>query len=57
MRITDLLDKKSVTLNLLASTKSKAIDELVDLVQKSGNLNDKEEYKKAKIIPKAPQVI
>ena len=47
MRITDLLDKKSVTLNLLASTKSKAIDELVDLVQKSGNLNDKEEYKKA----------
>ena len=47
MRITDLLDKKSVTLNLLASTKPKAIDELVDLVQKSGNLNDKEEYKKA----------
>ena len=47
MRITDLLDKKSVTLNLLASTKPKSIDELVDLVQKSGNLNDKEEYKKA----------
>lgn len=47
MRIIDLLDKKSVTLNLVASTKIEAIDKMVDLVESSGNLNNKEEYKKA----------
>ena len=47
MRIIDLLDKKSVTLNLVASTKIEAIDKMVDLVENSGNLNNKEEYKKA----------
>ena len=47
MRITDLLDKKSVTLDLVASTKMEAIDKMVDLVGNSGNLNNKEEYKKA----------
>ena len=47
MRITDLLDKKSVTLDLVASTKMEAIDKMVDLVENSGNLNNKEEYKKA----------
>nr|WP_317331392.1 fructose-specific PTS transporter subunit EIIC [uncultured Romboutsia sp.] len=47
MRITDLLNKKSVTLNLVASTKMEAIDKMVDLVENSGNLNNKEEYKKA----------
>ena len=46
MRITDLLDKKSVTLDLVASTKMEAIDKMVDLVGNSGNLNNKEEYKK-----------
>ena len=43
MRITDLLDKKSVTLDLVASTKIEAIDKMVDLVENSGNLNNKEE--------------
>ena len=47
MRITDLLDKKSVTLDLVASTKMEAIDKMIDLVENSGNLNNKEEYKKA----------
>ena len=47
MRITDLLDKKSVTLDLVASTKIEAIDKMIDLVENSGNLNNKEEYKKA----------
>ena len=47
MRITDLLDKKSVTLDLVASTKMEAIDKMVDLVENSGILNNKEEYKKA----------
>lgn len=47
MRITDLLNKNSIKLNLSSSTKSDVIDEMVDLVENSGNLNNKEEYKKA----------
>lgn len=47
MRITDLLDKKSVTLNLSASSKMEAIDKMTDLVDNSGNLNDKQGYKNA----------
>lgn len=45
MRITDLLNKQSISLNLKATNKMSAIDELVDLVNASGNLNNKEEYK------------
>lgn len=47
MRIVDLINKKSISLNLKAKDKSDAIDELVDLVNNSGNLNDRAEYKKA----------
>lgn len=47
MRITDLINKKSVSLDLYADNKMKAIDKLVDLVNNSGNLNNKEEYKSA----------
>lgn len=46
MRITDLLSKQSISLNLKADNKMAAIDELVDLVNASGNLTDKEAYKK-----------
>lgn len=46
MRITDLLSKQSISLDLKAQNKMAAIDELVDLVNASGNLSDKEEYKK-----------
>ena len=46
MRITDLLDKKSVTLDLVAS-KIRKLDKMVDLVGSSGNLNNKEECKKS----------
>ncbi|MBQ8993144.1 MAG: PTS sugar transporter subunit IIA, partial [Turicibacter sp.] len=46
MRITDLLSKQSISLNLKANNKMTAIDELVDLVNASGNLTDKEAYKK-----------
>ena len=46
MRITDLLSKQSITLDLKATNKMAAIDELVDLVHASGNLSDKEAYKK-----------
>ena len=47
MKIVDLINKKSISLNLKATDKSDAIDNLVDLVDNSGNLNNKEEYKKA----------
>ncbi|MDB8792673.1 fructose-specific PTS transporter subunit EIIC [Romboutsia sp. 1001216sp1] len=47
MKIVDLINKKSINLNLKAADKSDAIDKLVDLVENSGNLNNKEEYKKA----------
>lgn len=45
MRIIDLLDKKSINLNLKSTDKASVIDELVNLVDASGNLNDKNEYK------------
>ncbi|HSQ33323.1 MAG TPA: fructose PTS transporter subunit IIA, partial [Peptostreptococcaceae bacterium] len=47
MRITDLINKKSVDLNLQGKNKLEVIGNLVELVNNSGNLNDKEEYKKA----------
>ncbi len=45
MRIIDLLNKKSINLNLKSSDKTSVINELVDLVDASGNLNNKNEYK------------
>ncbi len=47
MRIVDLINKNSISLNLNSNKKQDVIDELVDLVYKSGNLNDKNEYKEA----------
>ena len=43
MRITDLLSKESIKLNLSSKTKPEVIDEMVDLVNASGNLNNKDE--------------
>ena len=45
MRIIDLLKKKSIHLNASPKTKSEAIDMLVDLQVKGGNIADKEAYK------------
>lgn len=47
MRIIDLIDKKSVKLNLVSKDKESVVDELVDLVNNSGNLNNINEYKEA----------
>jgi PTS system fructose-specific IIC component len=47
MRIVDLLHKQGINLDFNPSTKEKCINELVDLMDKTGNLNNKEEYKKA----------
>ena len=46
MKITDLLKKESIDLNLIASGKEDAIEKLVELMDKSGNITDKKEYKK-----------
>ena len=47
MKITDLLNKKSIAINPEVNSKEDAINKLVDLMDASGNLNDKSEYKKA----------
>lgn len=46
MKIIDLLKKEGIALNLDVKNKSDAINFLVDLMDNSGNLSDKEEYKK-----------
>jgi len=46
MRITELLDKKGINLDARPQTKLDAIDQLVELMNSTGNLTSKEEYKK-----------
>lgn len=46
MRITDLLKKQGIALGVSAKDKSDAIDQLVALHEKCGNLKDAGEYKK-----------
>ena len=45
MKITDLLSKDAIKLNGIANSKQDAINKLVDLMAKNGNLTDKEKYK------------
>ena len=44
MKITDLLSKDAIKLNGIANSKQDAINKLVDLMVKNGNLTDKEKY-------------
>lgn len=46
MRITDLLDARSILLNSSAKSKNEALDQIVDLMVKSEKINDKEAYRK-----------
>ncbi len=46
MRIIDLLNKDSITLNAAPRSKAEAINMLVELQMKGGKISDKEEYKK-----------
>lgn len=46
MRITDLLDKRSIDINACASSKSEALNKAIDLMCKSGKINNKNEYSK-----------
>ena len=47
MKITDLLKKNGIAINPQVKTKEEAINKLVDLMDATGRLSDKEEYKKA----------
>lgn len=47
MKITELLDIKSIDLNPQVSNKEEAIDHLVDLLDQSGKLNDRQVYKES----------
>ena len=46
MRITDLLDKRSISLDAAPKSKSEALDMAVDLMVKSEKISDREAYRK-----------
>lgn len=46
MRITDLLDPRSVSLDGAPKSKSEALDQIVALMAKSGKINDEEGYRR-----------
>lgn len=46
MRITDLLDKRSISLNGAPKSKNEALDEMVALMARSGKLADEEAYRR-----------
>lgn len=45
MRITDLLDKRSISLTGAPASKQEALDQMVGLMVKSGKINDEEAYR------------
>ena len=46
MKITDLLTKEAIDLNVKATNKKDVIEKAVELMQYNGNINNKEEYLK-----------
>ena len=46
MRITELLDKRSISLSGAPKNKNEALDAVVELMAKSGKINDKEAYRR-----------
>lgn len=46
MRITELLDKRSILLNGTPKSKTEALDQVVELMVKSGKINDQEAYRR-----------
>ncbi len=46
MRITELLDKRSISLTGAPKTKQEALDQVIDLMIKSGKINDEDAYRK-----------
>ena len=46
MRITELLDKRSISLTAAPASKSEALDMAVELMAAGGKIRDKEAYRK-----------
>ena len=46
MRITELLDKRSISLDAAPKNKSEALDQIVELMVQSGKIADTEAYRK-----------
>ena len=46
MKITDLIDENSIRLNAAASSKKEALNQIINLISQTGNITNKEEYKK-----------
>lgn len=46
MRISELLSLQAIDLNAKAASKEEVIDHMTRLMEKAGNLNDREAYKK-----------
>ena len=57
MRITDLLDRRSVSLTAAPKTKSETLDMAVDLMVKSEKISDREAYRKQVYLREAQQVL
>lgn len=47
MKITDLLTKETIILDLQSATKMEVLDELIETLAKAGKLHDKEAFKEA----------
>ena len=45
MRITDLLDKRSISLDGAPKNKKEALDQIVELMDRSGKINDLDAYR------------
>ena len=45
MKITDLLEEKSIRLNAAASSKKEALNQIINLINQTGNITNKDEYK------------
>ena len=46
MKITDLLDEKSIKLNATANSKKQALEQIINLINQTGNIENAEEFKK-----------
>ena len=45
MKITDLLDEQSIKLNATANSKKQALEQIINLMDQTGNIENLEEYK------------
>ena len=53
MRITDLLDVRSISLNAAPADKSQTLDAAVSLMTRSGKINDEEAYRRELLLPES----